>query len=669
MSAKSGRVLTDKETFNITQMLDDLFFNYSPEYVDKTLVPPIIQYMCDIYITKETCAVILGDVCNILKHEKTLGQIYDGTIPPIPAKTILSEKLTDKEYRRLEDTFEPRKREGTIRDRLSNNTWVIINFKTKEIYQEKESNQKDKDPSVTYVLRCVPREVIVYDTVLLDQPRSFKIVWESNLSDRTFTTDGESGGATIKEITEYLVNAGFSPAPKLVEGAISSTINAFISEGLATMQKDIDNPGFYYDLENDKILAVHKDIVEPTRKELVNSVRVLNELAKYFKGNESLLATILKWGLLSGFSYAKKQAGKWMPWLYLKGSAGSGKTTIAKLPLFLWGEPKEGENNIGGSGFDTQARVGAKLSKSCDPLVVNEPAGAFNRQSVVEMIKVCVESTTGRGKMIGGSYKQIPAFSPVIFTANHYLPEDDALLRRLYVISFSYSMRKSEAEKKAFERVFRMDTPHVSPLRELRHLTDFVVNEIMLEPGLLLDDWRECIDTLLIRLFVDIDEQIPEWLLGWEESESLEDFDNNQVEDIRMFFNDCFNQARKKIAVYNENGYASEVNLDNELENGAEDFEDVNWHVVNNRQLDWAMPKVSRNNTRYICFTQGLRKAISQHVDFCSDLKSIGELLGWKYCNTKFGKKQMKVLKVEFNEFLEFMYPSLEFDDDLEGGD
>ena len=122
---------------------------------------------------------------------------------------------------------------------------------------------------------------------------------------------------------------------------------------------------------------------------MLEAINVLNQLGDVFKNNTRLLSTVLKWGLLSIFSYAKKQVGKWMPWLYLKGSAGSGKTTLAKIILYLHGTPTP-ENNIGGSGFDTQARVGAKLSKSCDPLLVNEPAGAFNRYSVVEMIKVCV---------------------------------------------------------------------------------------------------------------------------------------------------------------------------------------------------------------------------------------------------------------------------------------
>lgn len=75
------------------------------------------------------------------------------------------------------------------------------------------------------------------------------------------------------------------------------------------------------------------------------------------------------------------------------------------------------------------------------------------------MIKVCVESTITRSKYKRKLFCGIPAFSAVLFTANQYLPEDDALIRRLYVLSFSYSQRKSEHEKRCLKKVFHINTP------------------------------------------------------------------------------------------------------------------------------------------------------------------------------------------------------------------
>jgi hypothetical protein len=45
-------------------------------------------------------------------------------------------------------------------------------------------------------------------------------------------------------------------------------------------------------------------------------------------------------------------------------------------------------------------------------------------------------------------------------------------------------------------------------------------------------------------------------------------------------------------------------------------------------------------------------------------LKSIAELLGWEYKNNKFSSgKQMKVIKVKFDDFMEFMYPNIEMEE------
>ena len=440
-------------------------------------------------------------------------------------------------------------------------------------------------------------------------------------------------------------------------------INSLIKEKFAEIKQDIDNPGVYYNADNDKITVVKLDFTELTSKEALKAHKTLIELSEFFKDNLSVLATVFKWGLMSMFSYAMKQAGKWMPWMYLKGSAGSGKTTIAKLNLYIWGIPTH-ENNIGGSSFDTVARLGAKVSQDCGPRIVNEPAAVFNRNSTKEMVKVCVESTTARSKYKGSYFGGIPAFSPVLFTANQYLPEDGALLRRLYVLSFSYSQRKTEAQKKDFENKFHMDTPSISPLVNLQYFGRFAIREIIKEPSRLLDDWKQTSDFIIESFYSSLGVEVPTWLLDWAESENLDDFDTNQREDIRNFFVSQFNNARKKVSIKNENGYNAEPTLvDDDDASTYEDFEDVNWEIINNRMLTWALPRISRAENKHVCLTQSLRTALSEHINFCNDLKSISELIGWDYIQVKLNGKNQRVIDVKFDEFMEFLYPNIEFDD------
>ena len=659
---KAGYRNLKKETCdNIIKVIREL--PYNDIETDNEILPYIIQWLFDIYIDYDSTCYIISKITNINRLQNTIDDIYNRHRIPLTHKTHLTEYLTKNEYNTLTQAIEPREKEGAIEGEIDDETSLTINYNLQRIYQVREAKTKKGKDKITPVIEAVPEKLEVIDTLLLDQPRTFKIWWKSKLSERIFVTAGEGNGATIPEIEQYLINAGFSHSPRLVAGALSCMINTLIEKKIAVIKQDIDNPGFYYDIHKDKALVVKKDLTAPSSKEVLSCIKILEELKQFFKDNTKTLSTVLKWSMMFEFSYAMKQAGKWMPWMYLKGSAGSGKTTVAKVGLFIHGEPTP-TNNIGGSSADTVARLGAVISQSCDFVLINEPAAMFNRKSTNEMVKVCVESTTGRSKFRGSYYGSIPAFSPVLFTANQYLPEDDALLRRMYVLSFSYSQRKSEHEKKMFEDKFHIDTPTISPLKKLNVLGKFALRHLLQNPSKLLDDWREVADEILTLFYEEVGSEVPFWLTQWAESENLDDFDDNQREEIRSFFVSQFNQVSKNVPIIDEYGNKkSTLDLDGASE--ASDFEDINWNIINNRKLTWALPHISKNNTRYVCLTQSLRKALSSEVEFCSDLKSIGELLGWDYKNNKFSNgKQSKVIKVKFDDFMEFMYPNIELEDD-----
>ena len=643
-SAETYRSLPNDRVSEITNFLKEL--HYSEEQKSKDIMPYIAQ-----------CVI------NIIPIENKIQSIYDGVMAPLPVKSHLQKILTNKEFNELKTIIEPRKYVDIIEGEIDDNTKIITNFKFKQVLQEKISYKRngDEDSKFTPVIEAVPHELIIYDPLLLDQPRSFKIKWTSHVSEKMFTTNGDGGmGATVNEISNYLIDAGFSHNPRLVNGAVSCMINSMIENNLAIIKQDIDNPGVYYNVENDKITVIKKNLRIPTKEEMARAAKSLYELSRHYKEHESTLATVLKWCLMSEFSYAMKQAGNNMEWLYLKGTSQSGKTTLARIGLFIHGVPDTDVNDIGGSSVDTVARLGAVVSKSCDPVIVNEPASVFNRKSTKEMIKLCVQSTTARSKYTGSHYGGIPAFAPILFTANMYLPEDDAIINRMHIITFSYNQRKTDYEKKEFENKFHVKSPHLSHLRNLAFLGEYAIQHIVKEPGLLLDNWRETADRIVSDFYNTLGADVPEWLMSWEESESIGDLDDTQREDIRNFFVSEFNNARKKINVYDSYGDRSITTLDVEEATTSEDFTDINWNIVNNRMLTWAIPFTSRNGTKYICLTQGLRKSLGDKLDFCSDLKSIGELLGWSYKNTRFGKSnQMKVIKIKFDEFMEFLYPNI----------
>lgn len=659
---ESYRNLSDSRISRIIETLKEL--PYTEKQLNEAVLPYVAQWLYDNYVTIESTCLIVSTLTNINRLQSTIDGIYEGIIN-FPSRSSLQKYLTRDEFKQVESAIEPRRLMGTLEGEIDENTNVLINFKTKQVLQERISYRKDgeTESKFTPLIEAVPHELIVYDSPLLEQPRTFKIVWTSNVTSRNFVTAGENTGATIQEITQYLINAGFSHNPRLLDGAVSCMINTLITEEFAIIKSDIDNPGFYYDINNDKITSVKKACTVPSHAEMLSCANVLEEVKTFYEDNITTLATVLKWCLMAEFSYAMKQAGKRMEWMYLKGASHSGKTTLGKVGLFfhtVWSP----ENNIGGSSFDTVARLGAKISRSCDPIIVNEPAAVFNRDSTREMVKVCVESTTGRSRYKGSYFGSVPAFSAVMFTANQYLPEDDALISRLYVLSFSYNQRKTDFQKKEFENRFHISAPTHSPLQNMRFMGQFAASCIVGDPSLLLDDWKATADKIIESFYSTLDLEVPEWLTLWAESESLDDLDDSQREDIRNFFVQEFNNANRNIVKLDEWGNRTTPTLDIEEASESMDFEEVNWSIVNNRKLTWAIPHVSRNGTKYICLTQGLRKAIGAKLSFCDDLKSIGELLGWDYGPVRVGgSKVMKVIKVPFDEFMSFLYPNIELED------
>ncbi|UTB33888.1 MAG: hypothetical protein NKF70_06785 [Methanobacterium sp. ERen5] len=103
-------------------------------------------------------------------------------------------------------------------------------------------------------------------------------------------------------------------------------------------------------------------------------------------------------------------------------------------------------------------------------------------------------------------------------------------------------------------------------LHGLKPLANFVVNEIIHDPTLIDIEWRQLADTLILRICKDIGIEVPKWLIGWSEVESLDEFDDIQRERVRVFLQKQINDAYGRIQIIDENGrprpnYKNEVNV------------------------------------------------------------------------------------------------------------
>lgn len=574
---------------------------------------------------------------------------------------LLSQSLSKSEAKdlinQLKACLKPYESKELYELRIGSDKYIVMNKARKLIQHKYVKTTKTKDiTTLETVINACPSEVIIHDSPLTDMGRTFTLKWISKTSQRVF----ETKQSTISEIESYLQEAGWVITPRYLRGALAAIIDISISNKLADIKMDIDNPGFYYDTKDKKLLQNNIELPEWNTDNLKKSFKVLNDLHKYGNLNPSKLATVIKWGLISPFNFARKQYGSsWMPWLYLNGKAKSGKTTAGLIALFLWGVPDD-INNIGGSGFDTPARVGEKLGQTTLPLLVNEPEGALTKPSVMALIKSAIESTTARGKFSHGKYRNLPSFSPVIMTANIYLPTEDALLRRFESIHFSHNEANTDSEAKEFTKRFGLDNFNHSPLKDLHYLASFVASEMISNPDYLGMDWKELANYLLNLAYAEVGMVMPTWLSTWAETATLEDLDDEEIEDIRMFLIDEINSKSKQIKIYNENG-SVEQEPQYTLDDGVidnEDFKNRIWNVLNQRLIPWCGVRQKGELTQ-VYFTAGIKRDIIKYTKTCKDLKSISELLEWKYTSLRIPKKT-KVMVVEFDDFVEFLSPTME---------
>ena len=657
---------------SLTQTLTEI----KPELTD-TLLRQIISEMFTQEVDPETCEDIIRPLCENLVNNPDFETMFDwadintylNNIYSLEDKPntgldgvsfLLSRNYDEAETtmfnRRLKKALAPYGTKKVYREKTGTNTSIILNQKL-EIIQYEWDNGKKGERNLETVINAYPQEVIIHDSPLDDIGRTFTIRWVSKTSSRVFETNRK----TIKEIEQYLEEAGWVITPRRLKGTLAAVIQIAVKYKLAQIHNEIDNPGVYWDKTNEELKIIRLDVDEPSQDEVNEALNVIDLLAPFFKGHETKLSTCLKWGLMSIFDYSIKQiGGTWMPWLYLYGKAGSGKTTLGEIILFIYDIPNE-DNNLGGSSFDTVARVGSRVSQFTKPIMVSEPEGALNKPSIVGMLKSAIESTTARGRYQGKAYRTIPSFSAGIITANQGLPSGDALFRRFISILFSHNEKKAADNKKEFDEIFKINSPKRSILNKLKALGNYFITEIKNNPELLLNDWQETADLLVGRAYLDTGHDMPSWILDWHKTETLDDLDEEEIEEIRLFLIEKINRATQKVQVWSEETGRplNQQDLDTDFKTN-DDFNDRVWSVLNEKLIPWLDLHRGRDGTINVVCSSGIKKELKQITSSSYNLQSISELLGWEYKPILINGKTKRMMIVNYHDFLDFLYPKLD---------
>jgi len=503
-----------------------------------------------------------------------------------------------------------------------------------------------------------PTEVTVYINPIGGITK-YKVRWETSTRPRSLII----GPALLDEIVDRLKAEGLVTSSRLAYDVMAALMEGFIRRGKALLKEEIEAPGFF--IVDGKLIATNINVEKPDKEDVKQALEILNELGeKWFSYAQDRFSRIFRWGVISPFIYAYKQMGRWVRWKYLYGASKTGKTTLGEIAvLYLWGLD-EIKHKKPGSSIDTVARLGHVLSQSTFPTLINEPGGVFMKEELVDMIKSGIESTTARGKYYRGNYIEIPSLSPLLFTSNRTLPQDDALLRKLDVERFTYGEKIDLEKEKIFENEMR------PRLKKLKALGDFIAWYI-LNNGLKEDPWKMAVE-VLEEAYKYADIKMPQWLYPSQDEEyraSEEIVYEDMREIIRNYFikkiNEEYSKFVGRIIVEKPEGLSYRYEYKDRKE---ADLKDRLMIVLQYNLIPWMMFRQDKEGKIDIIITTGIMKELTPLIGDIGGLKSVAELLGWEYkprYSYRIGEKREKVkttniMRIELNDFLEFLLPKID---------
>ena len=486
-----------------------------------------------------------------------------------------------------------------------------------------------------------PTKVTVYINPLGGITK-YEVIWETLTRPRPL----HIGPAPIEDIVDRLKAEGLVVNHRLVKDVINTIMDAYLWKGRAEVREEIESPGFY--LVDERIIAVRWDTIPPAREELREALQLLENLGNvWFNHVIERFITAFKWWCIGPFNYIYKQLHKWYEWLYLYGPPDTGKSTLNKIGLSIWGLPLLEKP---GSTIDSPARIGYVLSSTTFPTAIKEPGGLLTKEAVLEIIKAAIEDIIARGKMIRGVYTDIPALSPLAFTSNRYLPRDEALLKRLLVIRFTWG------ERILRERIEKFKQEIEPQFHKLNAIGKWIAYKIVNNPHLVIElSWKELADKLLEEMYQEVELQPPEWIKLWYEKQ--DNYIEETTEAIRSYLVKRINEEYTKFVgrVVVPHPEADDRRTYDYL--GREDvsFETRIKIVLEKRLIPWAILK-EKDGYIYVVFTTSFVNELKNVIGDIGGLKSIAELLGWEYKRgEKIGKKSRSAIIVKLGEFIEFL--------------
>jgi len=512
--------------------------------------------------------------------------------------------------------------------------YIINDLRTKEIcdgYKD-ENGKLHKDRKI---IAAAIEDLKVIDDIIIQS--IINEAYAHRVYIVTFATKKERftvTARTISEIISELDDRGLIVANTRAKDAISAIISAMIDYDRAKIEKSVTKPGFF--VINGNIIANNIDTNwdEQKLREAVTFLK--NTIEKWFPKSKNEAATIIRWFMVAPFGFVFKQLGKlFIPWLYVYGEGGTGKTSLCKIGAAIW----RGRNYdpLNTSQVNTEYKIAATIAETTLPHVVQEVRDIFTdprKIGVLEIIKDAIESLEARSKAMNpfsDKRRRYPAFSTCALISNDYLPNDPAIRRRFIYIVLSHAQLVDRKKSKQFisEVMQRLDI-----LREIGKFIAYAVTEY---PELVFraEDWEQLAEEFIKRLELATNVDLSVLRLNYEyEEETTEDA---VIDEIReAMFTELQEIARKFSYVWPPDPHADDISKENILCNVAQQ---TTWLHVRNG-------KVFITSSKFFTKIGGM--------------KGFAEATGAEYRTAKIGGKAKKAVIMTVNDFINFLCPEIE---------
>jgi len=275
------------------------------------------------------------------------------------------------------------------------------------------------------------------------------------------------------------------------------------------------------------------------------------------------------------------------------------------------------------------------LSMSTFPVLINEPGNALTREDVVEAIKNAVDNLIVRGKYVKGTYTEIPALSCMIFASNRFLPKDDALLRRLRVLTFSYGEKIPLERQREFKEKVE---PRLSILSEIGKC---VAKQMFETQNLDHLDGK----TLLEKCYEVAGLEKPAWLnLEYTETQDLtETILEEFTERLKKYINDLYARYVSRVV----ETYVDEDRVDVITPDKATLQEKLRVLLEKNMLPGVKVTESGILVTTYLLDEIGLRERVN--------LKSLSEMLGCEYGVFWASGRSVRAMRVQIERLVDLL--------------